>query len=332
MSQTSSTPTAFITNLLTTLSTIIIPSHQNIPSSQPISLPPLPEEAKALLLTLHVLFPHALLDALDLLDRGRVSRLDAALGTSHHDDTDEIKEQGRWFVLSSQTPLINTHDENDRGGADASRWRRAGGGDSIGRTSTRYHPYNNTTSTQAARNDGENIYNETQGAGEAERNASIEGTSYHVHTQAWNCSCPAFAFAAFAGVGVNLSSGTGIVTNETGAPVELDDGMGFGQYDFELNERVKTAWRDRLQHTSSLTSLPFGGLAQSLGARDDVIPPTCKHLLACLLAEACPGLFIGGPRDVNEFGGIREGRKGVVVRENCDIEEVAAWAGGGVFV
>jgi len=280
------------------------------------------------------LFPHALLDALDLLDRGRVFRLDTALeaaGTSHGRDTQRKKEHANWFVLSSQT-LINTRDEISHR-ADGSRWRRGGGGDysreSGGRTFTRYHPYNNNnTSTQPTRNDtevvAEVVYNE-----EAERNTSIEGTSYHVHTQAWNCSCPAFAFAAFAGVAISGTSinGTGGLPTEA----ELDDGM--EQYN-DLNDRVKTLWQDHLQHTS-LASLSFGGLAQSpisSGMRDEVIPPTCKHLLACVLAEICPGLFTVGRGDVNEFGGIREGRKGVVIRGDCEIEEVAAWAGGGVFV
>ena len=50
----------------------------------------------------------------------------------------------------------------------------------------------------------------------------------------------------------------------------------------------------------------FGGL--SLG---DDMPPVCKHLLACVLAERCKGLF----------GGFVEER-------DVSVEEAAGWAAG----
>ena len=50
----------------------------------------------------------------------------------------------------------------------------------------------------------------------------------------------------------------------------------------------------------------FGGI--SLG---DGMPPVCKHLLACVLAERCKGLF----------GGFVEER-------DVSVEEAAGWAAG----
>jgi len=188
------------------------------------------------------------------------------------------------------------------------------------------------------------LYDEPRAAGEGERGGSIEGTSYHVHLTAWNCSCPAFAFAAFAG----LASSTAT----TAAPETLHQ-TGDGENAIRvtaskteqchlarsnLDGTLETQWQSRLQNTPSIpspTSLQFGGLSKSpilSGRRDGVVPPTCKHLLACLLAETCPGLFMpekGWQQEVTRAG---KGKIGVVLRADFGLEEVAAWAGGGVFV
>ncbi|KAL1583004.1 hypothetical protein WHR41_08494 [Cladosporium halotolerans] len=97
---------------------------------------------------------------------------------------------------------------------------------------------------------------------------------YEVRPRAWNCSCPAFAFAAFPPVDPSGSS-VGL------AGESEDEGGG------------EDGWR-------------FGGLTR--GGRGEV-PPVCKHLLACVLAE---------------WGGFGEGAE---VRE-VTVEEVAGWGGG----
>ncbi|XPS90654.1 hypothetical protein M3J09_000090 [Ascochyta lentis] len=88
-------------------------------------------------------------------------------------------------------------------------------------------------------------------------------TSYEVRLQAWNCTCPAFAFAAFPPVHAEPQ-----VSNYTPPSASTDS------RDVDVaEEREAVEW-------------VFGGV--SLGAG---MPPVCKHLLACVLAERCRGVF-----------------------------------------
>jgi hypothetical protein len=100
-------------------------------------------------------------------------------------------------------------------------------------------------------------------------------TCYEVRLKAWNCSCPAFAFSAF--------------PSEEG---EQDENGGLAT---AREEGGEGAWR-------------FGGL--SLESQMGAVP-VCKHLLACVLVERCPELFVGG----------------VEVRE-VSKEEFAGWCAG----
>lgn len=99
--------------------------------------------------------------------------------------------------------------------------------------------------------------------------------SYEVRPVAWNCSCPAFIFAAFpAGIGIAGST--------------LSDD---GQVD--------------LQQEGKDQGQVFGGLSRANG-----MPPACKHLLACVLAEQCD-IF-----------------KGFIEHKEISVEELAGWCAG----
>jgi hypothetical protein len=88
-------------------------------------------------------------------------------------------------------------------------------------------------------------------------------TSYEVRLQAWNCTCPAFAFAAFP----FSHSPAPVPTYSRPSPAA-------GRLEVsEVQDEEKEKW-------------VFGGV--SLGAE---MPPVCKHLLACVLAEKCKGVF-----------------------------------------
>ncbi|KAI9845659.1 MAG: hypothetical protein M1837_004633 [Sclerophora amabilis] len=105
------------------------------------------------------------------------------------------------------------------------------------------------------------------------RNQSASlGTSYEVRVGAWNCSCPAFIFAAFNSSSLEHPRGT------------RDD-----------------RWRQK-----GASGGAFGGL--SLG---EDIPPVCKHLLACFMAEKCNTLF-------GDF----------VTEESASKEEMTGWGAG----
>ena len=96
-------------------------------------------------------------------------------------------------------------------------------------------------------------------------------THYEVRPAAWNCSCPALVFAAF-------PSGIGIAGS---TPSDLQE---------EGNDEGRR----------------FGGLSRSAHG----MPPACKHLLACVLAEQC---------DVF---------KGFVEQKEISAEELAGWCAG----
>ena len=97
-------------------------------------------------------------------------------------------------------------------------------------------------------------------------------THYEVRPTAWNCSCPALVFAAFpSGIGIGGST-----------PSDLQE---------EGNDEGRS----------------FGGLSNRSA---NGMPPACKHLLACVLAEQC---------DVF---------KGFVEQKEISAEELAGWCAG----
>jgi hypothetical protein len=102
-------------------------------------------------------------------------------------------------------------------------------------------------------------------------------TSYEVHLTAWSCSCPAFAFAAFP------------------ASLPLDNSVGYTA--MEQDEAAEGDWFRE-------TGWRFGGLTRG----NDV--PTCKHLLACMIAEKCGGFAR------------------LVEEKEVGVEEAAGWAAG----
>ena len=110
-------------------------------------------------------------------------------------------------------------------------------------------------------------------------------TSYEVRLRAWNCTCPAFAFAAFPSVHLEPPVPEHV-------PPETNEKM-----DSEASgEEIRTAGME----------WNFGGVSLGEG-----MPPVCKHLLACVLAEQCGSLF--GP---------------CVEERRVSVETAAGWAAG----
>lgn len=114
-------------------------------------------------------------------------------------------------------------------------------------------------------------------------------TSYEVRLSAWNCTCPAFAFAAFAAF-PSIHSEPAVPTFTPNPISSVNNSAQAGEAEAE---RKSAEWL-------------FGGV--SLGQD---MPPVCKHLLACVLAERC--------RDV--FGECVEERR-------VSVETAAGWAAG----
>ncbi|RMY40823.1 hypothetical protein D0865_12449 [Hortaea werneckii] len=139
-------------------------------------------ESKQYLLSLHVLFPNELLPALDLLDRGLVTRM--YVGSEEHasrpnatqaQDVATARPPGQSETHHSEATDGHKHVKDD---ATSSHNTYKG----LGTYQVR------SAQQTSSRGGGSSRY----------RNAAFEHTSYYeVRINAWSCSCPAFAFSAF---------------------------------------------------------------------------------------------------------------------------------------
>ncbi|KAH8593654.1 hypothetical protein B0O99DRAFT_688488 [Bisporella sp. PMI_857] len=179
------TPRKFLTSLINTLTSLPPPPPPPAPdpgknafsianeSTNPLKLVPLSH--RALLTTLHVIIPPpTLLQALDLLDRGLVTRI-------HHDpglddlDADSRpragrgKDEGKARPPQAPVPLPELAAES---GVDE-------------RKTAEFYL---VRSSQVPRGRGRDRGGDGEG-----------GKVYTVRLHAWNCDCAAFAFAAFPG-------------------------------------------------------------------------------------------------------------------------------------
>lgn len=107
-----------------------------------------------------------------------------------------------------------------------------------------------------------------RGAGESSTGDAGLPRRYIVHTAPWNCTCAAFAFAAFPAARARSADergGMSVMDEEEGLEDE-GEGWEFGGMSFD---GVGVGHRD--------------GVECDEGKGD--VPPCCKHLLACVLAE-----------------------------------------------
>lgn len=177
--------------------------------------------ARSIFLTLHLLFPHELLPALDLLDRCLVTRL--VVSTEQDVDVD---------TTATSTPPSPRHNQEAKNDMEAFYVQSASAVSSTNSARSRYRP------------------------------APTSATYYEVRLDSWNCSCPAFSVSSFQALNITTaspSSSPSSRTHEASAP-----------------EPTTTSWA-------------FGGISNSAGK-----VPSCKHILAAVLAKAAPALFAEG--------------------------------------
>ncbi|PVI01992.1 hypothetical protein DM02DRAFT_613302 [Periconia macrospinosa] len=122
-------------------------------------------------------------------------------------------------------------------------------------------------------------------------------TWYQVRLGAWNCSCPAFAFSAFPPSPARVSNTHVATAGVVSSSTSWDAGVVGGRRRHE-NHGGPAGWM-------------FGGLSLQDGSDTSAAAPVCKHLLACVLAERCEGLF-----------------GAFVVDRVVGVEEAAGWAAG----
>ena len=206
-------------------------------------------------LTLHVLFPHEVLPALDLLDRKLITRfvvgsiplrppsqtpLPVSITTRNEEVTsaasreEESAEQGQ-AVNATQAQPGSEQETGLRTDPEATT------GVSCEEKKNVVYYVRSSTSTHS-------------GPGRPRQyTAHTEVINYEVRLIAWNCSCPAFTFGALAALEFPAEE-----RNQGARGARLGGGILAGE----------GGWR-------------FGGLG--LGENGNV--PVCKHLLACLLGE-----------------------------------------------
>lgn len=244
-----------LTALINTLATSSKQDNHDQAQEQTTTSNPLltaSETTKSTLLTLHTLFPTDLLPALDLLDRGLVTR----------------------FVLAPSSDETNPNPPQDvqENLADPPPSTRKQTLAYYVRSSRSSHPR-----SRAA----------VQTSSTSTSSSTTAITTHSVHLNAWTCSCPAFAFAAFPAADEPPDPRVNTSDHE-------DDDDDDDEDWFASTTTTATEWR-------------FGGLTRG-DAR--AVPPVCKHLLACVIAERC-----------GSFAGLVEERQ-------VGVEEAAGWAAG----
>ncbi|KAI1866307.1 uncharacterized protein JN550_007695 [Neoarthrinium moseri] len=235
--------------------------HQPSPASNPLAR--LPPQARPLLTTLHVLYPALLLPALDLLDRGLVTRVlvddDEAVVAAPPASSPPFPRPPAACGASEEGEDVDQQEEADQARRDAA----AG-------------TFHLVRSAQAGSRRGRR-----EAAG-----ATAGGSTYVVRTAAWNCDCAAFAYRAFPPPSHSSTSTTAATMSatRTAGAYRIGPAKTWG-YDDETGGMA----------TGPGQKWEFGGL--SLDDDGDGggtgSPPCCKHLLACVLAERW-GSVLGG--------------------------------------
>ncbi|KAF3000984.1 hypothetical protein E8E13_009440 [Curvularia kusanoi] len=265
-------PRDFVTRLLASL-----------PSAPPAGteaspLRDAPEPVKKQLLSLQVLFPNEFLPALDVLDRRLISRFhigneDANTSNATTTSTSDVHTSDAPTSLSETIVPEPSHSTTDTVHYVRSAQHRA----------SRFSASYDST------------------------------TSYEVRLRAWNCTCPAFAFAAFPALHpeppLPLYVAPSVDTRPHPTATDEEDKYRDGGRDRVVAEHPEPDTYAGAHVDADAEPPPlchFGGV--TAGAS---MPPVCKHLLACVLAEHCPGLF----------GSCVEERR-------VGVESAAGWAAG----
>lgn len=242
-------------NSSTATRTDSFPERAREPPANPLRL--IDARHRPLFTTLHVLFPSLLLPALDLLDRGLVARL-----VSPGEAATSVPAEG--------SPP--THQEDASRGAQ----HEDGGGSQVrDSTAAAPPPLPSVYVVRSAQKPTRRPYGGGDAPGTTAAPTSTTSSSsqrtYVVHTTAWNCTCAAFAFSAFPPLaGAPTLLGPGHTGPEDHAPAitvmdDSDDAEG-------ENGEERGPWQ-------------FGGMSFDGCTGAGGVPPCCKHLLACVLAE-----------------------------------------------
>ncbi|KAK3397092.1 hypothetical protein B0T20DRAFT_415190 [Sordaria brevicollis] len=251
-----------------------------------------PPEYRHLIITLHVLFPGVVLPALEVLERGLVERfaLRSSLVTpgerAKEERIQEQKEEGDADVTMGEDEDAEDGNRNQMKEPKPNRPPQHHGQQEkrlpecyLVRSSQYINNHFKRKRKKTSMGLDEALDAETTG-GEADRERH-QIQRYLVSLEAWNCTCAAFAFAC-----VSFDTET-----------EIDSAMVMEQNPEKERDKVGSAgWT-------------FGGMTLFESGDHSSVPPVCKHLLACLLADKWGGAL---GRYVTERVVSREEMAGVV--------------------
>ncbi|KAF7502834.1 hypothetical protein GJ744_004989 [Endocarpon pusillum] len=226
------------------------------------------ESVTRLLMILHFFFPHEFIPALDLLDRGLVTRL--VIGS-----------------LSSPTNVSEASDVKPHVDYQASLNAPPGYLDP---------PLNTYMADRQTATENEVFY--VQSASSQTKTTrprrhhytSVSSTNYEVRLGAWNCTCPAFALSTFSRLMDAKADGD---ADDNREPLK-NSLAGDDHHNVELSAKSQTEseWRFGGTFTRTLPDSEHGIESERRGASVPV--PVCKHILAALLGKHIPGLFGSG--------------------------------------
>ncbi|XP_014552126.1 hypothetical protein COCVIDRAFT_111126 [Bipolaris victoriae FI3] len=279
----------FLTRLFNSLAAPPAPSSPDAAASltddaddkhHPNPLDSVPPAVKKQLLSLQVLFPTEFIPALDVLDRRLVTRF----RIRNHPSSPSVHRQDGHHHEDAVMRLGGDDDDDDNDNDEEMHMSDDANLKDATCTFTTKHtslpheeatsiPVHVTTTTSAYNGKTKSSIYYVQSAqhhrssrySSAFSLSSDQPPTYQVRLTTWSCSCPAFTFAAFPATPDSPPSQTHPIPHTNHDKEESD----------EQND-------DTAQNPPWI----FGGT--TLG---DDMPPVCKHLLACLLAEKSNNLF-----------------------------------------
>ena len=208
------------------------------------------EHARSIFLTLHVLFPHELLPALDILDRALVTKLVVKPVPTRPNPGSGLD--------NVEGPSANVSESEKRSAAKDLSCEI-------------FYVQSAPAAEKATTSKYRSRYSK----------ASTTSTYYEVLLDSWNCSCPAFSVSAFHSLNLEPFSEVG---GQAGVRAEVEGPEAEGGRRWEYG---------------GINTLRLGRV------------PSCKHILAAVLAKAAPELFKNGFKE-----------------RTVTRQEIVAWGGG----
>ena len=283
-----------------------------------------PAEYRHLIITLHVLFPGVVLPGLEVLERGLVERitLRSAVGEPVvKKETKGKKEEKGEEEKEDEDVTMGEHDDDGHNNHDEEGYAKAeqkakenksaphvSKGEEKRRQRqpeiylVRSSQFLNTYPKRGKRKSNMgNMGNmglgrvDIEASNEADQNQiQIQIQRYLVSLEAWNCTCAAFAFACVSELELEPEPETELPPGErrVGEPgeskPEAGAGAGAGAGEEGKEERGGSE-RQRKRDEPGPAGWTFGGMTLFDAQDHSSVPPVCKHLLACLLADKWRG-------------------------------------------